>query len=127
MNSITMSERDPKLIALLYNECINARDLNGVIALMAENHKFIDTKNRVETKEQMKTSWDEFFTEYPDYKNVFHTVISRNNFVILLGHSECSEPALDGPAIWTAKIDNNQVSEWRIYDDSEENRKLLRI
>jgi predicted SnoaL-like aldol condensation-catalyzing enzyme len=122
-----MNKRDPNLIALLYNEHINSRNLEGVIALMAENHRFIDTKNRVESKEQMKTSWAEFFTEYPDYKNVFHTIISRGNFVIMLGHSECSEPVLDGPAIWTAKVNNDQVTEWRIFLDTIENRKLLEI
>ncbi|MFX1253751.1 MAG: nuclear transport factor 2 family protein [Promethearchaeota archaeon] len=122
-----MNKRDPKLVALLYNEHINARNLAGVIALMAENHKFIDSKNRVENKEQMKKSWEEFFTEYPDYRNIFHTVISRDNLVIMLGHSECSEPVLDGPAIWTAKIENDQVAEWRIYLDTEENRKRLHI
>ncbi|UCG89859.1 MAG: nuclear transport factor 2 family protein [Candidatus Heimdallarchaeota archaeon] len=119
--------RDPKLVALLYNEQINTRNLEGIIALMAYNHKFIDSKNRVENKAQMKKSWEEFFTEYPDYKNIFHTVISRNKLVILLGHSECSEPVLDGPAIWTAKIENDQIAEWRIYLDTEENRKKLSI
>ncbi|MHA2239799.1 MAG: nuclear transport factor 2 family protein [Candidatus Hodarchaeales archaeon] len=89
-----MKGKDPKIIALLYNECINNRDLEGIIALMAENHKFIDSKNRVENKEQMKKSWKEFFAEYPDYRNIFHTVISRENLVILLGHSVCSEPVL---------------------------------
>ncbi|MFX1536060.1 MAG: nuclear transport factor 2 family protein [Promethearchaeota archaeon] len=122
-----MNKRDPKLVALLYNEQINARNLAGVIALMADNHKFIDSKNRVENKEQMKKSWEEFFTEYPDYRNIFHTVISRDNLVIMLGNSECSEPVLDGPAIWTAKIENDQVAEWRIYLDTEENRKKLDI
>ncbi|MHA2226654.1 MAG: nuclear transport factor 2 family protein [Candidatus Hodarchaeales archaeon] len=122
-----MNEQDPKLVALLYNEHINTRNLEGVIALMADNHQFIDTKNRVENKEQMKKSWAEFFDEYPDYINVFHTVISRDNLVILLGHSECSEPALDGPAIWTAKITDDQVAEWRIYQDTEENRELLEL
>lgn len=120
-----MTERDPKLVALLYNENINTRNLEGVIELMAENHQFIDIENRVEDKEQMKTSWKEFFEEFPDYINVFHTVISRDNFVILLGHSECSVSSLDGPAIWTARIENDKVAEWRIYLDNEENRKLL--
>lgn len=122
-----MNKRDPKIVALLYNEQINARNLEGVIALMADNHRFIDSKNRVENKEQMKKSCKEFFTEYSDYKNIFHTVISRNNLVILLGHSECSEPVLDGAAIWTAKIENDQVAEWRIYLDTEENRKILSL
>ena len=122
-----MNTKDPKFTALQYNEYINNRDLEGVIALMADDHRFIDTKNRVENKKQIKTSWNEFFTEYPDYKNIFHTVISRESFVILLGHSECSEPVLDGPAIWTAKVENDLIAEWRIYDDTEENRSLLDI
>ena len=122
-----MNTKDPKFTALQYNEYINNRDLEGITALMSDDHRFIDTKNRVENKEQMKISWNEFFTEYPDYKNIFHTVISRGNFVILLGHSECSEPALDGPAIWTAKVENNLISEWRIFDDTEENRTSLGI
>ena len=122
-----MNKRDPKLTALLYNECINARDLQGVINLMSVNHQFIDIKNRVENREQMKTSWKEFFSEYPDYRNVFHTVISRDNLVILLGHSECSHKPLDGPAIWTAKVENDLIAEWRIYDDTKENREMLRI
>ncbi len=124
---IQMNTKDPKLIALSYNECINNRDLKGVIALMADNHRFIDTKNRVENREQMETSWAEFFSEYPDYRNIFHTVISRNNLVILLGHSICSEPVIDGPAIWTAKIENDLVTEWRIYLDTEESRSELEI
>jgi ketosteroid isomerase-like protein len=122
-----MNDSDPKLIALLYNECINNQDLNGLILMMSEDHKFIDIKNRVETKEQMKESWRSFFEQYPDYKNVFHTIISRDNFVIMLGHSECSHEPLDGPAIWTAKIVNGKVAEWRIYDDNEDNRVLLLI
>ena len=123
----TLKERDPKLVALLYNECINSRDLEGVIELMSEDHKFIDIENREENKEQMKTSWKEFFEEFPDYQNIFHTIISRENFVILLGHSECSHKPLDGPAIWTAKIKNNQITEWRIYEDNEINKKQLNI
>ncbi len=122
-----MISRDPKLVALLHNENINARNLEGIIALMADNHRFIDIENRVEDKEQMKTSWKEFFDEFPDYVNVFHSVISRGNFVILLGHSECSVSSLDGPAIWTAKIENDQVAEWHIYENTEDNRKTLKI
>ncbi len=122
-----MNMRDPKLVALLYNECINARNLNGVIELMAANYQFIDTKNRVEKREKMETSWKEFFEKYPDYVNIFHSVISRENFVILQGYLECSYEPLDGPAIWTAKIENDQITEWRIYDDTEENRIFLKI
>lgn len=43
----------------------------------------------------------------------------------MVGHSECSEEILDGPALWTAVIKDGRVQEWRVYDDTEENRKKL--
>ena len=123
-----MNNKDPKLTALLFNECINTQNLEGVIKLMADNHKFINTKNRVEDKEQRKTSWKEFFRDYPDYVNIFHTVISKEaNYVILLGRSECSHKKIHGPAIWTAKIENDLIVEWRIFYDTLDNREKLGI
>jgi hypothetical protein len=44
----------------------------------------------------------------------------------MLGRSHCQEePILDGPAIWTAHIRDNLVTEWRVYDDTPENRRSL--
>ena len=124
-----MNKRDPKLVALLYNECINAQDLEGVINLMSVNHQFIDIKNRVENKDQMKESWKSFFEEYPDYINVFHTIISRDNFVILLGHSHSGKTQLSealafaGGAIpKPGKVDDGTtVSD---YNEDEKERKI---
>jgi hypothetical protein len=40
----------------------------------------------------------------------------------------CStEPALDGPAIWTASAADGKVSEWRVYQDTPSNRSHLGI
>lgn len=123
-----MHERDPKIIALLYNEQINARSVEGVASLMPEDHVFIDIPGKVHNgKEYMLQCWVEFFDEYPDYKNIFIRVENQNNFVIMLGHSVCSYEPLDGPAIWTAKIKNNLVALWQIFEDTPENRKKLKI
>ena len=35
--------------------------------------------------------------------------------------------ALDGPAIWTARIEDGKVSEWRLYEDTPANRARLGI
>ncbi len=45
----------------------------------------------------------------------------------MVGFSECSFDPLDGPSIWTAEIRDGLVAEWRVYEDSEEVRKLLKI
>ncbi|NPD88411.1 MAG: nuclear transport factor 2 family protein [Asgard group archaeon] len=120
-----MEERYPKIIALLYNEQINARSVDGCAKLMTEDHVFIDILGKVHNgKEHMLQCWEEFFDEYPDYQNVFTRVENQENFVILLGYSTCSHDPLDGPAVWTAKIRDNLIAEWRIYEDTPENRKM---
>jgi ketosteroid isomerase-like protein len=117
---------DPKTVTLLFNEYINSQDLKSLERLMTEDHTFIDASGEVISgKEEMTKSWETFFERYPDYCNVFSRVESRDNLVIMIGHSECSEKVLDGPAIWTAIIRNGLVAEWRVYGDTEKNRRRL--
>lgn len=121
-----MNEKDPKLIVLQFNECINNQDIKGLADLMTEDHVFIDSSDDVHGgKEFMTQGWIDFFNQYPDYRNHFSTVESRDNLVLVIGHSTCSFEPLDGPALWTAKVENGLVAEWRVYLDTIENRKKL--
>jgi hypothetical protein len=43
-----VNSRDPKLTALMFNECINGRDIVRLSGLMTEDHCFIDRKNEVD-------------------------------------------------------------------------------
>lgn len=123
-----MKFSDPKTVALLFNEYINSQDLKNLSGLMTEDHTFIDASGEtVSGKEEMTQGWKTFFHRYPDYRNVFSRVESRDDLVIMVGHSECSEKVLDGPAIWTATIRSGLVSQWRVYGDTEENRRKLGI
>ena len=123
-----MNKKDPKLIVLQFNECINHQDIDGLTDLMTEDHVFIDSSNDVhEGKEFMVKGWIDFFNSYPDYVNHFLIVESRDNLVLVIGLSTCSHKSLDGPALWTAKIENDLVAEWRVYLDTPENREKLHL
>jgi ketosteroid isomerase-like protein len=123
-----MSDKDPKLVVLQFNECINNRDLQGLSELMTEDHVFIDSSDDIHRgKEFMIKGWNDFFNKYPDYQNHFSTLESRDKLVIIVGHSTCSFKPLDGPALWTAMVDNDLVAEWRVYLDTVENRNKLNI
>ncbi|MBU7018693.1 MAG: nuclear transport factor 2 family protein [Theionarchaea archaeon] len=123
-----MKYSDPKTVALLFNEHINNQNLENLVSLMTEDHTFISASEKVERgRKIMKEGWGEFFRLYPDYRNIFSRVQSKDDIVVMLGHSECSEEILDGPAIWTAVIKDGHVQEWRVYDDTEENREKLGI
>jgi len=43
-----MNSRDPKLIVLLFNECINNQDVEELTSLMTEDHTFIDRKGEID-------------------------------------------------------------------------------
>ena len=115
-------------VALRFNERINARDLTGLGEMMTEDHVFIDIPGEVfEGRPMMVSGWFDFFKNYTDYRNNFTHIEVKDGVVIMVGFSECSHDPLDGPAIWTAKIRDGLVSEWRVYDDKDEVRKELGI
>jgi ketosteroid isomerase-like protein len=117
---------NPREIILAFNQRINEQDLDGLANMMTKDHTFIDSSNEVHAgKEMMVPGWGEFFESYPDYRNHFESLETRGDEVFILGYSTCSHPPLDGPAIWTARVENGLVAEWRVYLDTEENRRIL--
>jgi len=123
-----MNTRDPKLTALLFNEHINNQDIAGLSGLMSDDHTFIDREGAVYPgKETMTRGWIEFFQSFPDYRNTFNWVESRDDLVILIGYATWSQGSRPDHAIWTAIVRENRVAEWRIYEDTDENRVKLGI
>ncbi|MFX0195570.1 MAG: nuclear transport factor 2 family protein [Candidatus Hodarchaeota archaeon] len=123
-----MNVKDPKLTALQFNECINNQNIKELSNLMTEDHTLIVRDGEiVKGKESNIKGWISFFEQFPKYKNNFHRVHSHENLVILIGFAYWSEEEPYDPAIWTAKIENDLVAEWRIYHESEETRKKLNI
>jgi ketosteroid isomerase-like protein len=97
------SDRAP---AIAFNEAINRRDLHSLSRLMTDDHTFIDSDDNVLAgKEEVLNAWEGFFDAFPDYRNEWSKVIPTGDALTAVGRSVCStEPALDGPAIWTATI-----------------------
>jgi ketosteroid isomerase-like protein len=119
---------DPKLTALQFNEYINRQDIDGLTSLMTEGHTFIDRKGYVdEGKQRMTQGWIDFFASFPEYQNTFERVQSHGNLVVLYGYATWSKGTDPDWAIWTATIEDDLVAEWRIYEDSAENRCRLNL
>lgn len=104
-----------------FNEAINARDLDALDRLMHEQHRFIDSAGAiVEGKAACIKAWSGFFDAFPDYRNIFDDIRSdATGAVQVRGRSECSTPALDGPARWRALVKDGRVLQWHVRGDSD--------
>lgn len=48
-----MNTKDPKLIALQFNECINKQDIKGLSSLMTDDHTFIDRAGVIDIRKRV--------------------------------------------------------------------------
>jgi ketosteroid isomerase-like protein len=100
-----------------FNDCINSRDLDGLAGLMSDDHVFIDLAgNSFTGKQSCLQAWRGFFDAYPGYRNSFEFVRVDGSVVTIIGRSECpGHPVFEGPALWTAMVEGDRVSQWRVY------------
>lgn len=119
---------DPERIATRFTECINDRDIDGLAHLISDNHRLVDMEEGVdEGKRDVISAWEGLFKIFPDFKNVCKKVSIEDNLVKIEGYTECSDPRLNGPTLFTAKIEDDKISEWRVYEDNPENRRRLNM
>ncbi|MEV6493861.1 nuclear transport factor 2 family protein [Actinoplanes sp. NPDC051633] len=109
-----------------FNDCINRRDLAGLVELMTADHTFTDAEgNSVAGRDGCRTAWEGFFAAFPDYRNIFEVVRADGDTVVVAGRSVCSEPALAGPVLWSATVRDDRVAAWQVHSDTAENRGAL--
>lgn len=95
---------------------------------MTDDHSFVDAEaNTVSGKQACVEAWRGFFVMFPDYRNVFTSLTAQDDVVTIVGYSECTEQALAGPALWTAVIRGELVTEWRVHTDTPDTRIRLGV
>jgi ketosteroid isomerase-like protein len=121
-----MSQKDLISIVRAFNDSINNQDLEGLAALMHEDHTFIDRDGTSHgAKSHMVKGWKQFFGMFPDYRNTFDQIKAAEDRVFVLGSAYWSEEEPFDPVIWSALIKDGLVMEWRIHEDTPENRQAF--
>ena len=123
-----MDEDEARAAVEAFNTCITEHDLDRLGELMTDDHTLVDSGGRSwHGRDDCLAAWAEFFTTFSDYRNIFEVLTVRDDVVIVTGHSVSSEPALGGPALWTVRIHEGHVVEWRVHDDTDAVRSELGI
>lgn len=109
-----------------FNTFINAANLEGLSALMTDDHTFVDSAGAsVAGKSAVSDAWASFFAAFPDYRNEFQMFRVMDDEVFIVGRSACSDARLNGPALWRARVRGDKVSTWQVYEDTPAARARL--
>jgi ketosteroid isomerase-like protein len=130
-----MSRKLPVDTVLAFLEQINARNVDGLCALMTEDHVFVDgLGNRMQGREVMRNGWAGYFRMFPDYR-VSHTdIFSEGDVVAAFGSAEGTlavkeelpkENHWSVPAAWRAVVRDGLIAEWQVYADNQSARKIM--
>ena len=76
------------MIVLRFIERINAGDVEGLYALMAEDHTFIDSLGHTVTgREAMRTAWRNYYRMMLDYSIEVQDITQVDNLVAVFGQA----------------------------------------
>jgi ketosteroid isomerase-like protein len=81
-----VDQRAPAQVVLAFMDRINAGDVEGIVALMTDDHVFVDgLGNRVTGKEKMRGGWKYYFSMFPDYRVSHEDVLADHDTVAVFG------------------------------------------
>jgi len=114
---------------------INRQDVEGLVALMAPEHRFVDSLgNVVAGREKMRAGWAAYFRMVPDYSIAVDETFCDGPVVLMFGVAEGTyapngelkvENRWKTPAAIRAHEEGGLVTEWRVYADNEPIRRLM--
>ena len=130
-----MPLKTPLEVALAFVDRISHQDVNGLAALMTEDHLFVDGAGQeVRGRERMRQGWSVYYSWVPDYNIHIEDVLEDGDLIALLGRAGGTYRPAQGktedcrweiPAAWKAVVRGNQVAEWRVYADNESMYRLM--
>jgi ketosteroid isomerase-like protein len=119
-----------KETVLAFIDRINAHDVEGLGALMSDDHTFVDAHgNEVSGRDKMMARWRGYFEWFPDYfievADVFEGEISGQSQTLALcgfaGGSFKRKPTESWrlPAAWKAIVKDGRVTLWQVFADTK--------
>jgi len=121
--------------ALRFVEAINRHDVDGLLDLMTDSHRFVDSVGRcIAGKPDLRESWKGYFALFPDYRITLVHMADAGDVVGLFGFASGtyavngelqSENRWEIPAAWLATVEEGQVVSWQVYADNDPVRRIV--
>lgn len=122
-------------VAHAFVRAINRQDVDGLAALMTDEHRFVDSMGNVTVgRETMHRGWTAYFSMVPDYTVAVEETFCDGPVVAMLGTAQGTftkdgvlrpENQWSTPTAFRAFIEGQKVAEWRVYCDNEPMRQRV--
>lgn len=130
-----MTETEIVRLALRFANEINRHDVDSLIALVSDDHLFVDALGQeVHGREKLRAAWRAYFELFPDYHVDVRETFQAGRVVALFGTASGtlwvngqsrSENRWKVPAAWRAVVDQGRIVHWQVYADNEPARRIL--
>jgi ketosteroid isomerase-like protein len=107
---------------LAFFDAINRHDPDALVALMTEDHIFIDSLGAsARGRENMRAGWRAYFAMCPDYRVSHEDIFHTGNIVAVFGSAAGTirEIAWKTPAAWRVVVRDGLIQEFRVYADNK--------
>ncbi|HEY7637134.1 MAG TPA: nuclear transport factor 2 family protein [Gemmatimonadales bacterium] len=109
---------------------INDHDVEGLSAVLTENHRFIDSLGSVFVgRETLRAGWADYFRLVSDYRITVDEFADAGSSLLLVGSVAGRSAGVEWtvPAAWRAVVQDGRIAEWQVYVDNEPLRASLRF
>jgi ketosteroid isomerase-like protein len=109
---------------------INEHDVNGLTAVLTEDHRFIDSLGSVFFgRDTLRIGWADYFRLVSDYRITVDELADAGSSLLLAGSVEGRSAGVEWkvPAAWRAVVRDGLIAEWQVYVDNEPLRASLRF
>jgi len=110
-------------------DAINKHDLDGMFALMHDQHTLIDAhENKVTGTMKLKVAWNGYFELFPDYRIEMTDMLLNGHTIVVVGlasgtyrglKTATSETSWRLPAAWKAIVVNGKLASWQVFADTK--------
>jgi hypothetical protein len=130
-----MPDSETVRTALKFVNEVNRHDLENIVALLADDHLFVDSLGQeVRGKERMREAWRAYFEIFPDYHLAVKEWFQNGRVVGMFGTASGTlafggqlpvENRWKLPAAWRAVIRDHLIAQWQVFADNEPVRKVI--
>ncbi len=110
----------------IFIAAINNQNVEQIVELCTEDHRFIDAHGGVVTRDALRQAWTAYFAFMPIYRIETEAIISRDGMAAVFGWAsgglDASRPdrrVWRRPCAWRADIVNDRVALWQVYIDTK--------